>query len=78
MQGVFFRQETSRAARSRGVAGWVRNIPGGRVEAVFEGDREAVDALVTWVGSGPPLAQVARVDVAWEKPEGLGGFRIRH
>jgi acylphosphatase len=77
VQGVFFRQETARNARSRGVAGWVRNLPDGRVEAVLEGPPEDVAAVVEWAGAGPPMARVAHVEVEEETPEGESGFRIR-
>lgn len=77
VQGVFFRQETARKARSRGLAGWVHNLPDGRVEAVLEGPPEDVAAVVEWAGSGPPMAHVEHVDVEEETPEGESGFRIR-
>jgi acylphosphatase len=77
VQGVFFRSEAQQRARSRGVAGWVRNAPDGTVEAVFEGEREAVESLVRWCGEGPRSAQVDDVRVRWEDPRGEEGFRIR-
>jgi acylphosphatase len=77
VQGVFFRETTRRHAMSADVAGWVRNLPDGRVEAVFEGEREAVDGLVAYVREGPRGARVDWVDVAAEDPEGLSGFEIR-
>jgi acylphosphatase len=77
VQGVFFRQDTARRARSRGVAGWVRNLPDGRVEAVFEGPRPAVESMVAWAHEGPRSAVVEAVDVAWEEPAGEQGFRVR-
>jgi acylphosphatase len=77
VQGVFFRDTTRRKAQSRGVAGWVTNRPDGAVEAVFEGDPEAVDSLVSFASEGPRGAQVERVDVSEEEPEGLSGFEIR-
>ncbi|HMC06358.1 MAG TPA: acylphosphatase [Solirubrobacterales bacterium] len=76
VQGVFFRDTLRRAARSRGVAGWARNNSDGTVEAVFEGDREGVDAMVRLCEEGPRGASVDRVDVAEEEPEGLDGFRV--
>jgi acylphosphatase len=76
VQGVFFRETTRRRAESRGVAGWVRNRPDGAVEAVFEGEREAVERLVAFCEDGPRGARVDRVDVAAEEPEGLRGFEI--
>ncbi len=74
---MFFRQETARAARARDVAGWVRNLPDGRVEAAFEGNAEAVEALVAWVKTGPPMAGVAEVQVLWEPPDGRTDFSVR-
>ena len=77
VQGVFFRQETARNARSRGVDGWVRNLPDGRVEAVLEGDSDDVAAVVEWAAAGPPMARVEDVHVEEELPRGESGFRIR-
>jgi acylphosphatase len=77
VQGVGFRISTARAANSRGLAGWVRNRADGTVEAVFEGDREAVDSLVRWCTQGPRGAHVDGVEVTEEEPEGLRGFAIR-
>ena len=77
VQGVFFRDTTRRKAQSRGVSGWVRNRSDGAVEALFEGEPEAVDALVAFAREGPRGAQVDRVDVEEAQPEGLGGFEIR-
>lgn len=78
VQGVGFRFAVERAARSRGVAGWVRNRADGTVEAVFEGRPEDVEALVDLCRQGPRGADVERVDVAAESPEGLAGFRVAH
>jgi acylphosphatase len=77
VQGVFFRDTTRRRAQSRNVAGWVRNCPDGTVEALFEGDREAVDALVSFAEEGPRGAQVERVEVQDVAPKGLDGFEVR-
>jgi acylphosphatase len=76
VQGVGFRYAVERAARSRGVSGWVRNRPDGSVEAVFEGDPEDVAALVELCREGPRGADVDRVDVRSESAEGLTGFRV--
>jgi acylphosphatase len=76
VQGVGFRFAVQRAASSRGVSGWVRNRPDGAVEAVFEGKPEDVDALVDYCRRGPRGAEVERVEVEEELPEGLGGFRV--
>jgi acylphosphatase len=77
VQGVFFRDTTRREARRRGVAGWVSNRPDGAVEAVFEGEPEAVAEMVRFCESGPRGADVARVEVTEEPVEGLSGFEIR-
>ena len=77
VQGVFFRAEAADRARSLGVAGWIRNVPDGSVEAVFEGPDDAVDALVRWSERGPAGARVDDVDVGWEEPGGETGFSTR-
>jgi acylphosphatase len=66
VQGVFFRVETQRAAERLGVFGWVRNRPEGTVEAVFEGEYQAVDAVLQWCKQGPNLAVVKDVEVKWQ------------
>ena len=66
----------SAQAAAGGVTGWVRNRNDGAVEAVFEGDPEAVDAMVRWCHSGPSGARVDTVDVTDEQPEGDRGFRV--
>jgi acylphosphatase len=76
VQGVFFRETTRRWAGQRGVSGWVRNEPDGSVEAVFEGEPEAVERMVELVREGPRGARVEGVDVVEEEPEGLTGFGI--
>jgi acylphosphatase len=75
VQGVGFRFSAARAARQRGVAGWIRNRGDGTVEAVFEGEPDAVGAMVRWCEEGPRGARVERVEVFDEPPEGLSGFR---
>jgi acylphosphatase len=77
VQGVFFRETTRRRAQARGVAGWVSNQPDGSVEAVLEGDDDAVEAMVAFVREGPRGARVDWVDVEHQEPEGLSGFEIR-
>jgi acylphosphatase len=77
VQGVFFRDTMRRRAEGAGLAGWVRNTPEGAVEAVFEGDPEAVDELVEFSRRGPSRAEVASVEVSEEGPEGLTGFEVR-
>ena len=77
VHGVGFRVSCAERARARGVAGWVRNRGDGTVEAVLEGSRDAVEALVAWCGDGPRGAAVDEVQVFEEEPEGLDGFAIR-
>lgn len=76
VQGVGFRYAVEGAARSRAVVGWVKNRADGAVEAVFEGEREDVDALVDFCRRGPRGAEVRDVFVAEERAEGLVGFRV--
>jgi acylphosphatase len=77
VQGVFFRETTKRRAQAAGVAGWIRNRPDGTVEAVFEGERDAIDRLVAYAREGPRGARVDWLDVEAEEPEGLSGFDVR-
>jgi len=77
VQGVFFRDTTRRRAAGRGVTGWVRNNPDGTLEAVFEGEPEAVEDMVRFAREGPRGAIVEKVEVIDEEPEGLSGFGVR-
>jgi acylphosphatase len=77
VQGVFLRDSTRERANAHGVNGWARNMPDGSVEAVLEGEPEAVRRVVRFLESGPPHADVERIDVDDEDPEGLSGFSIR-
>lgn len=77
VQGVSFRYYASERAQAHGVAGWVRNCSDGTVEAVLEGEAEAVERLVRFFHTGPPLARVEDVRVADEAPQGLTGFHVR-
>jgi acylphosphatase len=77
VQGVFFRDTCRRVAIDHGVAGWVRNLPDGRVEAVFEGAADGVDHLVDWMRHGPRDALVEDIAVQAEQPEGLRAFVVR-
>ena len=79
VQGVFFRVETRREAIKRNVVGWVRNTSDGRVEAVFEGEKEDVQEMVDFCRRGPSSAHVTDVDVNWVNYSGaFDGFRIRY
>jgi acylphosphatase len=77
VQGVFFRDTCRREAQSAGVSGWVRNRGDGAVEAVFEGEDDAVEAMCRWCRSGPRYARVESVDITPEDPVGSHGFEIR-
>jgi len=77
VQGVFFRDTARRQANAHGVAGWVRNCPDGTVEAVLEGEEDAVEAMLAFCREGPRGARVERVQVSEEPPEGLTRFEIR-
>ncbi len=77
VQGVFFRGTTAERACELGLDGWVRNLPDGRVEAVFQGDAEGVGAAVAWVRHGPPRAVVEHIETVFEPPGDDVGFRVR-
>jgi len=70
VQGVFFRASTRDEARALGLAGWVRNRPDGRVEAVFEGDRLVVENMLAWCRKGPPYAYVDNLEIDWQPYQG--------
>lgn len=76
VQGVFFRDSCRQEAAAAGVRGWVRNTPESTVEAVFEGDADAVGRMVDWCRTGPPGAQVTGLDLHQETPEGLDEFSV--
>jgi acylphosphatase len=77
VQGVFFRDSVRRRATAHGVAGWVANRYDGAVEAVLEGDEDGVRAVIAFCRQGPSRADVDRVEVTDEEPEGLDGFDVR-
>jgi len=77
VQGVFYRATTREQARERGVDGWVRNLDDGRVEAVFEGPADAVEAMVEWCHEGSSRAHVDDVEAEYGDPGGLDGFEVR-
>jgi acylphosphatase len=70
VQGVFFRSETLSVARQHNLTGWVKNLPDGRVEAIFEGDEDDVEKAVQWCHKGPPHAMVRQVSVTSEPYQG--------
>lgn len=79
VQGVFFRAFTREQAEALGLAGWVRNLPLRRVEAVFQGPRDQVERAIAWCRQGPPSAAVSEVAVSWGDPDpALAIFEIRY
>jgi acylphosphatase len=78
VQGVFFRVETRHEATKRNVAGWVRNTHDGKVEAIFEGQKEAVKKMIDFCRKGPAGAKVTNVTVQWQTYTGeFEDFKIR-
>lgn len=79
VQGVNFRRYTLKTAQQLGVNGWVRNLPDGRVEGCFEGEAQAVDALLDWCRSGPPSGRVDNLEIREEQCAAeFSGFSIRY
>ena len=79
VQGVFFRASARDEAVRLGVNGWGRNLPDGTVEALFEGEKKKVEAIVAWCRKGPPGARVSKVDVSWEPSSGeFRRFDVRY
>ena len=77
VQGVYYRASTRDAARERDVDGWVRNRDDGRVEAVFEGEEDAVEGMVEWYHTGSDAASVENVEIEYDDPGAESGFEIR-
>jgi acylphosphatase len=77
VQGVAYRQHTDEQAQHLDLDGWVRNLDDGRVEVLFEGEAEAVQALATWLEQGPSAAEVAEVTLSEMPLQGLAGFIVR-
>ena len=79
VQGVSFRAYAQREARNLGLLGYVRNLPGDNVEMIAEGEESALQSLLEWARKGPPLADVAGVQVQYSEPSGgLRDFEIRY
>jgi acylphosphatase len=76
VQGVNFRYTAWQQAGRLGIQGWARNLPDGRVEAVYEGPREAVEKLLAWTRRGPEWARVSAIAIHDEEPKGERGFSI--
>ena len=78
VQGVFFRDSTRQKAEQLGLTGWVKNLPDGRVEALFEGPSERVREMIQWCEQGPAHATVQEVETEFETSEGdLDRFEVR-
>lgn len=78
VQGVFFRANTKRKAEAIGINGYVRNMPDGSVEAVFEGDKKLVKEIIDWCSTKIGMAKVTKVDVEYENIEEFNNFEIRY
>ena len=79
VQGVYYRASTQEAASEKGVEGWVKNLDDGRVEAVFEGPEDSVEAMVKWCHKGSRRAEVEDVEVEWdEATDEFDGFEVRY
>lgn len=76
VQGIYFRAFVKENAEKLGINGWVKNLPDGSVEAVFEGDAQLINELIDICRSQHPLAVVTNVKIEWESPEGINGFKI--
>jgi len=79
VQGVFFRQNTKNKAENLGLTGWVKNLPSGQVEAVFEGEKKQIEEMINWAKKGPILAKVEKIEIEWQKYQGeFNNFEIRY
>jgi acylphosphatase len=79
VQGVFFRARAEEQASSKGLTGWVKNLPDGKVEILFEGPDKAVDEMVKWCHRGPRGALVKAIEIKWENSTGeFANFQIRY
>jgi acylphosphatase len=79
VQGVFFRANTCKSARALGLTGWVRNLPDGRVETVFEGETNKAEAMLAWCRTGTPPARVDHIEFTEGTAEGcFTGFDIAY
>lgn len=78
VQGVFFRQNARQKAKELEITGWIRNLTDGRVEAVFEGEKENIEKMIDWAKKGPIWAKVEKLEVFWEKYQGeFNNFEIK-
>ncbi len=77
VQGVWFRESMRQEALKHGVAGWVCNLPDGRVEAVICGDNTKLERLLEWCKHGPPLARVSGIESEQLPDQAFDGFEKR-
>jgi acylphosphatase len=74
---VGFRYSAQREAESLGLTGWVRNLPSGEVEGVAQGDPQALEDFMSWLGQGPSHAVVREVERRPETCSPRTRFEIR-
>ena len=67
VQGVGYRQFVKRKAREFGLTGFVRNLPDGKVEAIFQGSKENIEKMIVFCKKGPFLSEIKEVQAAWEE-----------
>lgn len=77
VQGVSYRVSAQDAARALGLAGWVRNLSSGDVEAMATGEADAIERFIAWCRRGPEEARVTGVEVSERAVEGFSGFQVR-
>lgn len=70
VQGVYFREQTRKRAKKLSVSGWIKNLEDGRVEAIFEGEKEKVEKMVNWARRGPFFAKVSDLEIEWGEHQG--------
>jgi len=70
VQGVYFREQTRKGAKKLSVSGWIKNLEDGRVEAIFEGEKEKVEKIVNWARRGPFFAKVNDLEIEWGEYQG--------
>lgn len=75
VQGVFYRANTRDKAKQIGVTGWVKNMPDNTVEAVFEGEADKVDEMIEWCKTGPPSAEVEKIEILENEQVEINSFK---
>lgn len=79
VQGVYYRQNTVKQAQKLGLSGWIRNLNDGKVEAVFEGEKENIEKIVNWAKKGPFFARVSSLKIEWQKYKGeFNNFGVKY